>query len=148
MTDLNENVRKIPSDRKRALNSLKMAEHKLERAKADLGNNCYEDSLINAYTSMFHSARALLFRDGYKEKNHYGLCMYIREKYHGLLEMRYINELNTLRTIRHKIIYGDEDVNIREVQEAETKSAIELAAGFLNAVKKLIEGNPQKNEQE
>lgn len=138
MTDMEEYVKKIMPDIKRAHNSLTMAEHKLHRAEADLDTGSYEEAMLAAYTSMFHSARALLFKDGYKERNHYGLCIYIREKYSGIIEMKYINELNALRTIRHKIIYGDEDINIREVQEAEAESAIKLAKGFLVVVKKII----------
>lgn len=46
--------------------------------------------------------------------------------------------MNNLRTIRHKIIYGDDEVNIREIQETEAHSAIKIAEGLLEAVKKLI----------
>ena len=139
MTDMEEYVKKIMPDIKRAHNSVTMAEHKLHRAEADIDAGSYEEAVLAAYTSMFHSARALLFKDGYKERNHYGLCIYIREKFSQKIEMKYINELNALRTIRHKIIYGDENVNIREVQEAEAESSVKLAKGFLGTVKKIIE---------
>lgn len=132
-------IRKDSPDIKKAENSLKLAEHNIEIAKKSAEAESYESAFISAYAAMFHCARAVLFRDGYKERSHYALYVYLRERYRDKIEMRYIHELNSLRTIRHKVIYGDEDLNIREVQESEVESAIKAAEGFLKAVRKLIE---------
>ena len=132
-------IRKEAPDIKKAENSLKLAEHNIEIAKKSAGAEAYESAFISAYAAMFHCARALLFRDGYKERSHYALYVYLKDKYRNKIEMKYINELNNLRTIRHKIIYGDENLNIREVQESEVESAIKTAEGFLKTVSKLIE---------
>ena len=88
---------------------------------------------------MFHSARALLFRDGFKERSHYCIYIYISEKYAGRIGMKYLNELNSMRMIRHKVMYGDEEeVRIREVEETEAESSIKIAKGFLAEIKKLL----------
>ncbi len=85
---------------------------------------------------MFHAARALLFKDGHKERSHYALCIYVKERYGTKIEMKYIHELNTLRMQRHDIMYGLEERP--EIMEIETESAISVATGFLGAVKKLL----------
>ncbi len=125
-------------DVKKAEKSIELAENRIEKAQEEIAVELFDDALISAYTSMFHASRALLFVDGYKERSHYALCEYIREKYSGKLEARFINELNVLRTIRHKVIYGDEDLNSKEVQETEAEQATKLAESYLQAVKKLI----------
>ena len=130
---------KMPPDLQKAHNSLTIAEAKLEIAKKEFNANIFEGAFINAYTTMFHSARALLFKDGIKERSHYCLFLYILEKYRDKIEMKYLNELNSLRMIRHKVMYGDdEEVTIREVEEAEAESAIKIAEGFLSTVRKII----------
>jgi len=131
-------IRKDAPDRKKAENSLKLAEHNIDIAKKSAEAEAYESAFISAYAAMFHCARAILFKDGYKERSHYALYVCLKEKYRDKIEMKYINELNSLRTIRHKIIYGDEDLNIREVQESEVESAIKAAEGFLKSVRKMI----------
>ncbi|MBI5051175.1 HEPN domain-containing protein [Candidatus Micrarchaeota archaeon] len=133
-------LRKDVPDMPKARNSIKTAEHNLDLAKRNFDAEIFESSLISSYTCMFHCARVLLFKDGYKERGHYAVCLYLKEKYSNILDAKYINELNVLRTIRHKVIYGDEEeIAIREVRETEAFSAIKLAEGFLNAVKILIE---------
>jgi len=131
---------KMQQDEQKASSSLELAEGRVEKGKAELKVEFFDDALLSAYTSMFHSCRALMFRDGFKERSHYAVCEYIREKYPDKIEAKYINELNILRTLRHKIIYGDENLLPKEVQEAEAESSIKLAEGFLAAVKKLLKG--------
>lgn len=129
---------KTTPDPGKAEKSVNLAERKIEKAEEEFGAGIYDNALVSAYTAMFHSARALLFRDGFKERNHYSLYEYIREAYRGKIETKYINELNILRTIRHKVIYGDEDVNAKEVQGAEARDAIDMAAAFVESVKKML----------
>ncbi len=135
-------LRKREPDLNKANNFLRLAEHKLENAKNDFNADLYEDAFVNAYSSMFHAARFILCRDGYKEHGHFVLSIYLNEFYSGRIELKYINELGSLRSIRHEVIYGKkEDASIREIQETEASSAIKTAEGFLNVVKKLITNN-------
>jgi uncharacterized protein (UPF0332 family) len=129
---------KTAPDGGKAEKSVNLAVRKIEKAEEEFSAGIYDNALVSAYTAMFHSARALLFRDGFKERNHYALYEYIREAYRGKIETKYVNELNILRTIRHKVIYGDEDVNAKEVQEAEARDAIDMAAAFVESVKKML----------
>ena len=74
-------LKKDKPDIKKAKKSIEIAYHKLDIAKRTFNVKIYEVSIVNAYASMFHAARALLFKDGVKEKSHYGLFIYIKEKY-------------------------------------------------------------------
>ncbi|MEK6982038.1 MAG: HEPN domain-containing protein [Candidatus Micrarchaeota archaeon] len=132
------NLVKTTPDLQKAQKSLLLAQDKIEKAKQELDAEIFDSSLISSYTAMFHTARAFLFKDGYKERNHYSVYEYLREIYSGKIEQKYINELNILRTIRHKVIYGDENVEIREIQCEEAQMAIKMAEGFLKEAKKLV----------
>jgi len=132
-------LRKTVPDLDKAEASLKIAKTNLADAKNQFAGRLYNWAFIASYTSMFHSARALLFKDGVKERSHFCLCFYVREKYQRVIEMKYLNELDILREQRHRIFYGDEDVVIKQVQETEADSAVKLAEGFLQAVKRIVE---------
>jgi len=129
-------------DLEKAKASLEMAERKLGLAEKEFEHKIFENAIISAYTSMFHVARALLFRDGYKERSHYALYVFIKEKYSDSIEKKYLNELNSLRLQRHELMYGLE--KSEEAQENEAESAIENAKGFLETVGKIIEENNSK----
>lgn len=127
---------KIKPDNEKAKASLEMAEHKLGLAEKEFGYAIYESSVISAYAAMFHSARALLFRDGYKERSHYAIYVYLSEKYSNKIERKYLVELDSLRLHRHDLMYGTKKA---EIKKDEAGSAISLAREFLNSVKKMIE---------
>ncbi|MDI6738484.1 MAG: HEPN domain-containing protein [Nanoarchaeota archaeon] len=129
-------LRKDRPDIEKADKSIQRARHKLENASAAFDASIYEDAVINAYAAMFHAARALLFRDGVVEKSHFGVYVYIKEKYHAKLEARFINELNALRLERHELWYGLEST---EVKEAEAEEVIGVAKEFIKAVDKLLQ---------
>ncbi|NYZ73989.1 HEPN domain-containing protein [Candidatus Micrarchaeota archaeon] len=129
---------KTAPDTRKAENSIVLAKSKIETARAELAAGIYDNSLVSAYTAMFHAARAILFKDGFKERGHYAVYSYIKERYGTAIEMKYLNELNVLRTIRHKVIYGDEDANAKEVRQAEAEDAIAMASGFVGAVRKIL----------
>jgi uncharacterized protein (UPF0332 family) len=131
-------LRKTSPDMNKARASLKLADSNAEDSKIHLGNRLYKWALIAAYASMFHSARALLFKDGIKERSHFCLCAYVSETYRGRIEAKYLNELNILREQRHRIFYGDEEVAEKSVEEAEAESAVSIARGFLGEVKKIV----------
>src|SRR3989344_365551 len=128
-------------DKDKAIRSIEMAAFKLDKARNLFDKEVFDMALINAYISMFHAGRALLFKDGVREKSHYGLYIYLSEKYSDKLEQRFLNELNALRLERHEVFYGlDKD----EVDEVEAESAIETAGSFLKSVKTLINGKNKK----
>jgi len=120
----------------KAFSSIEMAKHKLELAKTEFEHDLFESAVTSAYASMFHSARALLFRDGFKERSHFAVYVYINEKYSGKIERKYLGELNALRLQRHDLMYGLE--RNAEVRESDADTAIKMADGFLQAVRKIL----------
>ena len=119
----------------KAKRSIEISQDKLSSAKRLLDIKEYEMTLIAAYSSMFHSSRALLFKDGIREKSHYGLYIYIKEKYQRKLGLRFVNELNTMRLERHDVFYGLEKTGIKEI-EAENIAA--TAKEYLEKIEKLL----------
>ena len=124
--------------------SLDMAKAKLEKAKELLKLNILDMAEINAYSAMFHSSRALLFRDGYREKSHYAIYIYLKEKYSGVIEQKFLNELNVLRLDRHEIFYGFEEP---ELDEKAVSNMIVIAEEFIKAMHHIIfKKNGSKNQ--
>ncbi len=61
------------------LKQLQIAESDLNIAKEGLLKNRWKWSTVQAYYSMFHTARALLYAKGFREKNH--RCLRIAVSY-------------------------------------------------------------------
>ena len=127
---------KIEPDLRKANKSIVAAQRKISLAEAELKNELYEGCFISAYSAMFHIARALLFRDGFKEKSHYAVYIYLAEKYSGKIQERYINEFNNMRTDRHNLMYGLDE---QETGEEEASETIKLVKEFLEEVKKQLQ---------
>ncbi len=125
----------------KAVSSIKIAKENINDAKVHLENKLFNWAFIAAYTAMFHASRALLFKDGIKERSHFCLCNYVKEKYRGKIEAKYINELDILREQRHNILYGDSNIRTKEVHEEEADTAIKLAEGYVKIVEKITRGD-------
>ena len=128
-------IAKARPDKAKALASLKMSERKIGIAEQELAAKIFETALTNAYASMFHSARALLFNDGFKERSHFALFVFLSENYSSKLEKRFVSEFDYLRTRRHDLLYG---LEIEESKKPEAEHSIKTAKEFLQAVKKII----------
>ncbi|MDV3103349.1 MULTISPECIES: HEPN domain-containing protein [Thermococcus] len=126
----------MPSKEKGLL-SIKRAEEWLSEARKTLGFGSYRSSLIASYMAMFHAARALLFKDGWREKSHYCIARYLDEFYvkTGKLDGSWVELLDRMRELRHEDQY--DIVYTPEAEEAE--EALEIAGKFIDVVKKLLE---------
>ena len=79
----------------------------LDNANKCLIDEMYDLAVVSIYTSMFHAARSLLFRDGIKERSHVCVVGYLQDKYPDLSE--YIAILDNYRRSRHTMLYGIEE---------------------------------------
>ena len=52
----------------------------LSEAMKNEVSEAYKLTISSLYSAIFHSVRAVLFRDGVREKSHYCVCVYL-EKY-------------------------------------------------------------------
>ncbi|MFH0955588.1 MAG: HEPN domain-containing protein [Candidatus Micrarchaeota archaeon] len=127
---------KIKADPAKAKSSLEMAKHKLELSQTEFEHVIFEGAIINAYASMFHTARALLFKDGFKERSHFAVYVFVSKKYSDKIERKYLSEFNSLRLTRHELMYGLE--KNAEVRESNADTAIKMAEGFLEVVQKIV----------
>lgn len=135
---------KIALERKRILpfpDGKKLIGKELEAAKQDLieakdrqKNNRFKYSTITAYYSMFHSARALLYNEGYREKSHHFLSI--------ALEALYVDTGKIIpklaRAFKNAMILREEADYHSEFSEEGAQTAIESAEEFLEISKKIL----------
>lgn len=124
-------IKKKPSTEK-AHQSLKLAQTFIKKARDNVAISNYDITVVAAYTSMFHSLRSILFRDGIKERSHICLLIYVKNTYPKL--SRIVNNVDVHRRFRHTALYGLESITSKE--EAET--SIEVAKEVYISVEKLL----------
>ena len=129
-------LRKIPPSPQKADMSLVKAEKWSLEAEKSLNGKALDASIIASYLVMFHSARAILFYDGYREKSHACVARYLEEKYMktGRLEMKWIELLDHNREMRHHNQY---DLSFCSTKE-EAEKALETANKFIKIMKELL----------
>ncbi|MEM5790532.1 MAG: HEPN domain-containing protein [Candidatus Aenigmatarchaeota archaeon] len=124
---------KIPVCKELIEKELKEAKYDLERAKVAIEQNDFKWAIIKSYYAMFHSARALLFSMGLKERRHFAVAIFLEKlSKDGKLESRYVDDFRAAMACR-------EDADYRYVYSIDTANyIIELAEEFLSRIKKLI----------
>ncbi len=129
-------LRKIPSSKDKANRSIDKAEKWLAEAKNTFESLAFNSSVMDSYLTMFHSARAILFMDGWREKSHACVARYLEEKYvkQGKLEKKWIELLDLNRDIRHDDQY---DLSFFSTKE-DAEKALKSARSFLDRMKKLL----------
>jgi len=130
-------LRRIRPDSLKARKSLDAAAAKLERAKILLKDGHNDAALLYAYSAMFGAGRAILYKDGVQEKSHYCLAKYLEEKYakEGKIDQETISLLHAFREERHAIMYGFEEIRIRD---EEAKEAVAAAEKIIENAEELI----------
>lgn len=130
-------LRKIPASEDNAVRSISKAESWLKEAKKSFQGEAYDSSVLSAYLAMFHSARAILFFDGYREKSHACVARYLDEQYVSKkkLEKKWVELLDHHREIRHDDQY---DLSFYSSEE-EAKEALESAGLFLQRMKDMLD---------
>lgn len=122
-------LKRTSPDMENAARSLKLSMNNIEDAIANLSIHRYRVVAISSYSAMFHAARAILFRDGIKERSHECIPIYLKEKYPELETLA--NILDSYRRFRHDAIYGLDFV----MDEEEARTALDSAKEFLEKVK-------------
>ncbi len=124
----------IRPDKELIIKEIKASEYDLESALESLKREDYKWAIIQGYYSMFHSARALLFNKGYREKSHRALAEALRELYvkNNILEESILRAFRECMDLREEADYG----HIYTGESAE--EAVENAEIFLNKVKQIL----------
>lgn len=129
-------LRRIPPSKDKALRSLEKAERWLEEAHKTLKSEAVSASVLAAYLTMFHAARAILFVDGFREKSHACVARYL-EHYvtQGRLEQQWVDALDHSREARHNDQYDLSFFSTHEDAEQANRSAKD----FLARMKRLMQ---------
>ena len=126
-------LRVVSVDKEKVKKSLEVAENKLDESKRLFSAGFYGTAFLTLYTSMFHAARSLLYKDGIQEKNHFAVYVYLSERYAKIIPKSLLNAFDKFRNTRHEILYGFEGEEDKESVE----SAILDGEEFLEEVKKI-----------
>lgn len=97
---------KMRTDRKLVLKEMAAAKADLKDAKESLIIGKSKWATIQGYYSMFHSARALLYDKGFREKSHHALLAAIRELYARDIERSLIQDFEHGMYLRQEADYG------------------------------------------
>ena len=125
-------LKRTSPDMENALRSLELSRSNIEDAVENMSIHRYRVVAILSYTAMFHAARAILFRDGIKERSHECIPVYLKEKYTELETLA--NILDSYRRFRHDAIYGLDFA----IDEKEAKAALDSAKEFLEKIRIFI----------
>lgn len=130
-------IRRTPPSAEKATGSIRAADRWLDEARKDILSEAYNSSVIASYMAMFHSSRAILQRDGYREKSHYCIARYLEEKYvvGGRLEKKWIDLLDHTREVRHESQY---DVSFFATG-GDAERALDTARLFVERMKALAD---------
>lgn len=106
----------------------------LDKARKNFSEKDYKWATIQAYYSMFHSSRALLYNKGYREKSHYCLNVALRVLYVETkkIPVDYIEALAHGKRLREDADYYDQWNNVG------AEELIRTAAGYLEKAIQII----------
>ena len=127
-------IKLFPSATDLCEKELSVAEDDLEVAVNGLNDRRWKWCTIQAYYSMFHTARALLHDEGYREKSHYCLVIAVESLFvkTGRLPEKFIDAFQNAKVMRENADYND------EFSETGARKLVKIAEAFLAEAKKLI----------
>ncbi len=87
---------------------LSNAEYDLNSSKESIRDEDYKWAAVQAYYSMFHAAKALVLKKGYREKNHYCLLIALNKLFvnQDLMNQEMIDNFELCMRLRHDADYG------------------------------------------
>ena len=125
---------KIKPSKELIQKELESAEYDLERARNSLDEGDFKWAAVQSYYSMFHAAKALVLKKGYREKSHFCLIIALKELYvkEAKLNTEMVENLELCMNLRHEADYG-----LTYHQES-AEIALKYAEVFLNNASKLL----------
>ena len=106
---------------------ISIAQSDLSDARAGFDNQRYKWSTIQAYYSMFHAARALIYSQGYREKSHYCLAVALRVLFvdEGKMDAQTVRDFFNAMNLREAADYE------AEFSQSGAKAVIASAGRFI-----------------
>lgn len=128
-------LRRVEPSRIKNEKSLLSARDWISEAEKNLEAGALRSAVSSAYLAVFHSARAVLFRDGVREKSHYCIGLYLqRYVEEGSLEEDWPMLFDRIRSVRH----ADQYSFMAKPTEEEVQAGIDLAKKFIDRMEKLL----------
>lgn len=123
-------LKKISGAKKLCEKELRVAGCDLEAAQGGINNKQWKWSTIQAYYSMFHAARALLFSAGYREKSHHCLRVALEVLFvnTGKIPEKFVDAFQTAKTMRENADYEE------DFSETGARKLVSIAEDFLDVV--------------
>ena len=130
-------LRKVAPSNDKAMQSLAQAREWVTEAGYDCDADALRSALMAAYMGYFHAARAVLFRDGVREKSHYCIGVYLESyREQGLLEDEWVLQFDRMRGMRQNDQYSlDARPTVQEVRQA-----VADAGEFIERLERLVNG--------
>ena len=132
---LNRNkLARFPSGPKLVKKEMRSALDDLDDAKLGLAHGRSKWSTIQAYYSMYHGARALLFSRGYRERSHYCLQIALRELFvdQMILDSSFVDAFSGAMRLRENADYRS------DFSKEGAALLVENAESFLVKVKQIL----------
>jgi uncharacterized protein (UPF0332 family) len=127
-------IRKEKIGKEEIFGSLELAKRFLERAEGNFKIGFWDVAFLLAYSSMFHSTRILLFKNGYKERSHWAMIVVLKDIYKENEKIQKILDIiDSYRISRHAIQYRGSLCSRIDAEEA-----IKDAKEFIEIVKEII----------
>ena len=113
---------------------LEGAKYDLSSAEESLHDKDFKWASVQAYYSIFHAAKALVLKKGFREKSHYCLLIAIRELYVKTKELdpEFTDNFEMIMDIRHAADYA------LTYEEESARIAINNARKFLDKTLELL----------
>ena len=114
------------------------AEEDLAEARDRSCHGKYKYATINAYYSIFHAARALIYSKGYRERSHFCLAVALEALFvdEGLLAGRYLRMLQDTMALREDADYSG------SFSRDGASISISNAGEFIGAARSLVKPRP------
>ena len=127
-------IARFPPAKKLAIKELDVAKADWTVSQQSLKQKNYKWATVQAYYTMFHAARTLLYHKGYREKSHYCLILAMKAFYvsEGILEMRLVESLQMAKAMRE----GADYENTFDVESA--RALVEQAGEFLKVAEAVL----------
>ncbi len=127
-------LKPIPPSPGEAANQISKAKTLVKEAQSCLESDNINAAVITAYAALFDAARAILFRDGYRERSHVCVVRYLEAKYSKQLSQDTITLLDEYRDKRHRVVYASDYYSTEE----EAEHIVEFAGKFIAKIEKLL----------
>jgi len=123
--------------------TLNSAADDLLASKDSFEKGGYKWATIQAYYSMFHTARGLIYAKKYREKSHYCLVIALEHLYveRGVLDKVFIESLTMGKDMRESADYRS------SFSEEGAHNLIKAAQDFLNIAKKLVKSRLSRPQE-